>query len=165
MDELEHTELTYKFIVIGSTGVGKSCLLLRYAKNQFISSHCPTIGMEFFSKRISVNDIMIKLQIWDTAGQETFKSIVRNFYKGSHAVFLVYSIADRKSFKDIEEWLEEARSNAPENAVFVLVGTQKDQEHRREVSYSEGKEMLDKHHMLLFFETSAKNDENVDLAF
>lgn len=151
--------------MIGSTGVGKSCLLLRYAKNEFVSSHSPTVGMEFFSKRISVNDIMIKLQIWDTAGQETFKSIVRNFYKGSHAVFLVYSITDRKSFQDIEEWLGEARENAPENAVFVLIGTQKDQEQRREVGSEEGREMLEKHQMLLFFETSAKSDENVDLAF
>ena len=101
MEQLELTELTYKFIVIGSTGVGKSCLLLRYAKNEFMSSHYPTIGMEFFSKRILVNNVMLKLQIWDTAGQETFKSIVRNFYKGSHAVFLVYSITDRKSFDQI----------------------------------------------------------------
>ena len=108
---------------------------------------------------------MIKLQIWDTAGQETFKSIVRNFYKGSHAVFLVYSITDRKSFVDIEEWLEEARENAPESAVFVLVGAQKDQEKRREVGEEEGRGLLEKHKLLLFFETSAKNDENVDVAF
>ena len=97
----EPSELTFKFIIVGSTGVGKSCLLLRYTKNQFTSTHYATIGMEFFSKRVVLNDVLIKLQIWDTAGQETFKSIVRNFYKNSEAAFIVYSIADRQSFNAV----------------------------------------------------------------
>ena len=108
---------------------------------------------------------MVKMQIWDTAGQETFKSIVRNFYTNSDAVFLVYSIAEKVSFDAISEWFEEATTNTPEETIFILIGSQKDLEERREVSFKEGEELMKKFNMAFFFETSAKEDENVDLAF
>ena len=91
---------------MGNTGVGKSCLLLRYTKNEFTSTHYATIGMEFFSKRIILNDVLIKLQIWDTAGQESFKSITRSYYKGSIGILLVYDITRRDSFDNINKWLD-----------------------------------------------------------
>lgn len=125
-EEEEISELTFKFIIVGNTNVGKSSLLLRYVRNEFSSSHYPTIGMEFFSKKTLLNRVMVKMQIWDTAGQETFKSIVRNFYTNSDAVFLVYSIAEKVSFDAISEWFEEATTNTPEETVFILIGSQKD---------------------------------------
>lgn len=86
---------------------------MRYVNDEYTPQHYPTIGMEFFSKRLEIDGVRVKLQIWDTAGQETFQSIVRNFYKNSDAVFVVYSVADRKSYDAVASWVAEARENAP----------------------------------------------------
>jgi Ras-related protein Rab-2A len=157
--------VTFKIIIVGSSCVGKSCLLMRYVNDQYTPQHYPTIGMEFFSKRLVIDGVSIKLQIWDTAGQETFQSIVRNFYKNSDAVFVVYSIADRKTFEAVGAWVQEARDNAPESAFFVLIGAQKDLMAHRQVEPGEGEQAMRDFRFQLFFETSAKEDENIGLAF
>lgn len=157
--------MTFKIIIVGSSCVGKSCLLMRYTNDQFTPQHYPTIGMEFFSKRLLIDGVSIKLQIWDTAGQETFQSLVRNFYKNSDAVFVVYSIAEKKTFDAVGAWVQEARDNAPENAFFVLIGAQKDLEAHRQVQPAEGENAMNEFGFQLFFETSAKEDENISLAF
>lgn len=131
----ESQELTFKIIIVGTSNVGKSCLLMRYVNDQYTPQHYPTIGMEFFSKKLEIDGVRVKLQIWDTAGQETFQSIVRNFYKNSDAVFVVYSVADRKSYDAVGDWVAEARENAPENAFFVLIGSQKDMHQHRQVQH------------------------------
>lgn len=134
----DDNELTFKIIIVGSSSVGKSSLLMRYIHNEFKPQHYPTIGLEFFSKRIEVDGVKIKLQVWDTAGQETFQSIVRNFYKNSDAAFIVYSVTDKKSFQAVDAWNTEARDNCPESAIYVLIGAQKDLESSREVSKEDG---------------------------
>jgi Ras-related protein Rab-2A len=96
----------FKYIVIGDTSVGKSCLLLQFLEKKFKFDHDTTIGVEFGSKIITVKDKHIKLQIWDTAGQETFKSITRSYYRGSIGVILVYDITNRDSFNNISKWLD-----------------------------------------------------------
>ncbi|CAD8086283.1 unnamed protein product [Paramecium sonneborni] len=154
----------FKFIIIGESGVGKSCLLLRYTKDEFASEYNVTIGVEFSSKTVEIDaNTKIKLQIWDTAGQESFRSIVRSFYRNVTAVFLVYNITKRDTLEKLDGWLKEAKENASPNIVTVLVGAQNDLEEQRQVSYDEGKSFIDEKGINLFFETSAKSNQNVDL--
>ena len=120
----------FKLIIIGDTGVGKSCVLSRLIKDQFSEDHQLTIGVEFGNYRMMINDnILINLQIWDTAGQESFRSITRIFYKGSHAVLLVFNITDKQSFADIRTWQKEVNDHAEDpNIIQYLVGNFADME-------------------------------------
>lgn len=134
-NDQNHTAILFKLIIIGDTGVGKSCILSRLTKGEHRSEHNVTIGVEFGNYSMIVNDeALIKLQIWDTAGQESFRSITRIFYKGSHAVVLVFDITTRASFNNVADWKREIESNAEENIVQYLVGNFADCEDEREVS-------------------------------
>lgn len=113
----------FKVIIIGNTGVGKSCLLARLTQQVFRSEHNVTIGVEFGNFQMTLKEkTNVKLQIWDTAGQESFRSITRIFYKGSHAVVIVFDITNRKSFEDVKVWQQEIENNADENVIKYLVG-------------------------------------------
>jgi Ras-related protein Rab-2A len=96
----------FKFIIIGDTGVGKSCLLLKYVDGRFRQKHEVTIGVEFGAKVVAIEGINLKLQIWDTAGQESFKSITRGYYRSAAVALLVYDITNRDSFENVLKWLE-----------------------------------------------------------
>jgi len=153
----------FKYIIIGDTGVGKSCLLLQFTDKRFRTDHDLTIGVEFGARLINIENKQIKLQIWDTAGQESFRSITRSYYRGATGALLVYDISRRDTFGHLTRWLEEARQNANPNMVIMLIGNKSDLE-RREVSYEEG-ERFAKEHDLIFKETSAKTASNVEDAF
>lgn len=152
-----------KFIIIGSSTVGKSNILLQFTDKRFLQNNDLTIGIEFATKKVSRNGTVYKLQIWDTAGQETFKSLVRSYYRGTLGCLLVYDITRRESFETLESWLIELRTHAP-NVSIVLVGNKIDLEEKREVSTEEGIEFAEKNG-LAFFETSAKTAHNVDQCF
>lgn len=154
----------FKYIIIGDTGVGKSCLLLQFTDKRFQPVHDLTIGVEFGARMITVSDKSIKLQIWDTAGQESFRSITRSYYRGAAGALLVYDITRRDTFKHLGRWLEEARQHSQSNMVIMLIGNKSDLEHRRAVSTEEGKAFADEHG-LVFMETSAKTAFNVERAF
>ena len=155
----------FKYIVIGDSSVGKSCLLLQFTDQRFLESHELTIGVEFGARMVHVEDkVRLKLQIWDTAGQESFMSITRSYYRGAAAALLVYDVTNRESFASAERWLVEARKNGNPNLVIVLVGNKGDLEGHRKVTREEG-EGFAAAHGLLFVETSAKTRENVDEAF
>ena len=124
----------------------------------------PTIGVDFKIRTIDVDGKTIKLQIWDTAGQERFKTITSSYYKGAHGIIVTYDITDRDSFAKVSEWMSEVDKHANENISRILVGNKKDLEDRREVPYSEGKELAD-HFNVKFLETSAKESMNVEDAF
>ena len=128
----------FKYIVIGDTSVGKSCILLQFLEKKFKFDHDTTIGVEFGSKIIPVKDKQIKLQIWDTAGQETFKSITRSYYRGSIGVVLVYDITNRDSFNNVARWLDETKSYANDKVTIMLVGNKTDLEAKYFVFYSGG---------------------------
>eukprot|EP00747_Dinoflagellata_sp_TGD_P189749 gnl/TRDRNA2_/TRDRNA2_50475_c0_seq1.p1 gnl/TRDRNA2_/TRDRNA2_50475_c0~~gnl/TRDRNA2_/TRDRNA2_50475_c0_seq1.p1 ORF type:complete len:211 (+),score=43.26 gnl/TRDRNA2_/TRDRNA2_50475_c0_seq1:80-712(+) len=153
----------FKYIIIGDTGVGKSCLLLQFTDNRFRPSHDVTIGVEFGSRMLSIEDKQIKLQIWDTAGQESFRSITRSYYRGASGALLVYDITRRDTFTHIAQWLEEARKHANPNIAIVLIGNKADLD-GRQVSYEEGAEFA-RENGLMFRETSAKTAQNVEEAF
>lgn len=154
----------FKYIIIGDTGVGKSCLLLQFTDKRFQPMHDLTIGVEFGSRMISLDNKQIKLQIWDTAGQESFRSITRSYYRGAAGALLVYDITRRETFNHLTRWLEEARQNASGEMVIMLIGNKSDLEHRRAVSFKEGEEFA-REHGLIFLETSAKTAANVENAF
>ena len=154
----------FKYIIVGDSSVGKSCLLLQFTDKRFKSTHDLTIGVEFGSRTVQINDKAIKLQIWDTAGQESFRSITRSYYRGSIGALLVYDITKRSSFENLQKWLEEMKENAYSKMQIILIGNKVDLESERQVSTEEG-ETFAKKHSLIFFETSAKTAINVEKAF
>ncbi|CAG9328867.1 unnamed protein product [Blepharisma stoltei] len=154
----------FKYIIIGDTGVGKSCLLLQFTDKRFRHDHDLTIGVEFGSRMIRVDDKDIKLQIWDTAGQESFRSITRSYYRGAAGALLVYDITRRDSFMHLGNWLQDARENGNSDMLITLVGNKTDLESRRTVSFEEGQRFA-RENNLMFLETSAKTANNVESAF
>ena len=153
-----------KYIIIGDAAVGKSNLLLRFAQNDFKAEYQLTIGVEFGAKNIDINNKKLRLQIWDTAGQENYRSITRAYYKNSACALLVYDISNRESFEHISNWIEDCLAQSPKSVFMVLVGNKSDLSQERKVTYQEGEEMA-KNNKIMFFETSAKTGENVDKIF
>lgn len=154
----------FKYIIIGDTGVGKSCMLLQFTDKRFQPVHDLTIGVEFGARLITIDNQQIKLQIWDTAGQESFRSITRSYYRDAAGALLVYDITRRESFNHLSRWLEEARQNGNPSMTVMLIGNKTDLEHRRAVSTKEG-EIFAQENGLVFMETSAKTAANVESAF
>ena len=155
---------------MGDTGTGKSCLLLQFTDKRFQHVHDLTVGVEFGSRNVTINGTKekekkhVKLQIWDTAGQESFRSITRSYYRGACAALLLYDVTRRDSFLHLTSWLEEVQRIAQTDIVIMLVGNKIDLEHKRAVTTAEGREFAKKHG-LIFIETSAKSSANVENAF
>ena len=127
----------FKYILIGDANVGKSCLMTQFIEHEFKAFIDPTIGVEFGSKIVQINNKDIKLQIWDTAGQENFRSITRAYFRGAIGGLLVFDLTCRQSFENASQWLSEAKGNSSDNVEFILVGNKKDLD-SREISYEEG---------------------------
>ena len=162
MESMNEVNFNYllKYVIVGDASVGKSNLLLRYSHGQFREQYQLTIGVEFGSNNISIDDKVFRIQIWDTAGQENFRSITRAYYKNSACALIVYDISKRESFEHISAWIEECRNSSPKSVFMVLVGNKSDLEKEREVTEEEGRELAETNGML-FFETSAKTGKNV----
>jgi len=154
----------FKYIIIGDAAVGKSNLLLRYAHGQFKPEYQLTIGVEFGAKNVEINNKVYRIQIWDTAGQENFRSITRAYYKNSVCALVVYDISSRDSFNNVSTWIDDCKNQSPKTIFMVLVGNKSDLSDRRQVNTEEGQELADKYGML-FYETSAKDGTNVDKIF
>ena len=153
-----------KYIIIGDSSVGKSNLLLRYAHDKFNEDYQATIGVEFGAKNVEINNKTFRIQIWDTAGQENFRSITRAYYKNSVCAIIVYDITNKESFNNIQNWIEDCKNQCPKTIFFVLVGNKNDLENERKVSFDEGKKFADSND-ILFFESSAKTGNNVEDIF
>ena len=119
-DDYKINDLTFKIIIIGDSGVGKSCLALKGIKKAFIEYYTPTIGFEFYTLNIRINDSNIKLNIWDTCGQETYRSLINSFYRNSALAMIIYAIDDINSYNHIEEWLNEIRTKAGQEMKLYL---------------------------------------------
>ncbi|XP_010467027.1 PREDICTED: ras-related protein RABB1b-like isoform X2 [Camelina sativa] len=154
----------FKYLIIGDTGVGKTCLLLQFTDKRFQPVHDLTIGAEFGDRVVTIGGRSIKLHIWDTAGQETFRSITRSFYRGAAGALLVYDITRRETFNHVASWMEDVRQHVTHNMSIILIGNKCDLVRKRAISKDEG-EMFAKQHGLLFMETSARTCQNVDEAF
>ena len=153
----------FKILIIGESGVGKTCLLLRFTEDSFTTTFLTTIGIDFKIKIINLENKLIKLQIWDTAGQERFRTITKTYYKGAHGIILTYDVTDQDSFKNIRNWIKQIEANAQGNVKRVLVGNKCDKPDRV-VTEEEGKKLADDYSMS-FFETSAKTNKNVTEVF
>ena len=160
----ENYDYLLKYIIIGDAYVGKSNLLLRYTRGQFKPEYQLTLGAEFGAKSVKIRDQIYRIQIWDTAGQENFRSITRNYYKSSACALVVYDITSRDSFNSINSWIEACKNQSPKTIFFVLIGNKSDLEEKREISKEEGQELADKLGVL-FYETSAKTGDNVNELF
>ena len=160
----KYSDYLFKFLVIGNSGTGKSCLLIRFTDDTFSDSYVTTIGVDFKIKTLDVEEKSCKLQIWDTAGQERFRNIISSYYRGAQGIMLVYDITDKESFLNLNSWLIEIEKNAAKNVYKILVGNKCDLESSRKVTTQQGKEFADQYGMQ-FYETSAKNATNVNEAF
>jgi len=154
----------FKLLLIGDSGVGKSCLLLRFADDTYTESYISTIGVDFKIRTVELDGKTIKLQIWDTAGQERFRTITSSYYRGAHGIIIVYDITDVESFNNVRQWLFEIDRFASEHVNKLLVGNKCDLVNKRVVTTETASEFaggLD----IPFLETSAKNSTNVEEAF
>jgi len=154
----------FKLLLIGDSGVGKSCLLLRFADDTYTESYISTIGVDFKIRTIELEGKTIKLQIWDTAGQERFRTITSSYYRGAHGIIVVYDMTDQESFNNVKQWLQEIDRYACENVNKLLVGNKCDLSAKRAVETSTAKEYADQLG-IPFLETSAKSSTNVEQAF
>ena len=153
-------DLSFKLIYIGDSSVGKSCLTTKAVKNEFEDYYQATVGFEFMTFNLKLNDKIIKFQIWDTCGQEIYKSLISNFYRNSSLAVLVYSIDNKESFNHIENWLNDLKSQANEDVRIFLVGNKADLEEERKVTKEEGEKYKLDYNLDLFMETSAKTGQN-----
>jgi len=154
----------FKFIIIGDTGGGKSCLLRYFLERKFKKNTSHTIGVEFGSKIITVAGQRVKLQIWDTAGQERFRAVTRSYYRGATGCLLVYDITSRETYNHLVSWLSDARALARADITVVVCGNKTDSKTNREVTLLEASRFAQEND-LLFMETSAVTGEGVDDVF
>jgi len=157
-------DFLFKLLLIGDSGVGKSCLLLRFADDTYTESYISTIGVDFKIRTVELDGKTIKLQIWDTAGQERFRTITSSYYRGAHGIIIVYDITDVESFNNVRQWLFEIDRFASENVNKLLVGNKSDLVNKRVVTTETSKEFANSLD-IPFLETSAKNATNVEEAF
>jgi len=153
-----------KLMMIGDQAVGKTALLVRFADDDFNESVLPTIGIDFKIKTIELGGKRIKLQIWDTAGQERFRTITQAYYRGAMGILLLYDVTNAKSLQNVRNWVRNIEGNAPQTVNKVLVGNKSDMAAQRQVLAAEGQKLADEFGMR-FFETSARNNQNVSETF
>ncbi|KAM8812277.1 ras-related protein Rab-13 isoform 1-T1 [Rhynchonycteris naso] len=175
----------FKLLLIGDSGVGKTCLIIRFAEDNFNNTYISTIdpspitclwvvpkllasqqppGIDFKIRTVDIEGKKIKLQVWDTAGQERFKTITTAYYRGAMGIILVYDITDEKSFENIQNWMKSIKENASAGVERLLLGNKCDMETKRKVQKEQANKLAQEHG-IRFFETSAKSSMNVDEAF
>ena len=158
--DINASDFTYKTIVIGDSGVGKSCLTVQAVHNKFEELYRATVGFEFMSFNIRINKVVIKLQIWDTCGQEVYKSLITGLYRNSSLAIIIYSVTNKNSFQHVENWIKELKLNSSKNVKIILVGNKCDLVNERKISYQEGENLKKKHKLDYFLEASAKTGNN-----
>ncbi|KAJ3452309.1 ras-related protein rab-5c [Anaeramoeba flamelloides] len=154
----------YKVVLLGDSGVGKSCIVLRFVRNEFLENREPTIGASYLSKSLTVSKKEIKLQIWDTAGQERYQSLAPMYYRGSEIAIIVFDLTSYDSYFKAKEWVNELLEKGIPDLVIGFVGNKSDLEEKRVIKKEEAKEYCSLH-KLHYFETSAKTSENVNEMF
>ena len=153
-------DLSFKLIFIGDPSIGKSCLTQKAIKNNFEEYYQATVGFEFLTYNLKINDKVVKLQIWDTCGQEIYRSLISNFYRNSSLAVLMYAINDKESFNHVDSWLSELKNNSSPDISIILVGNKADLEEDRQVQKDEGENYKEQNCLELFIETSAKTGYN-----
>ncbi|XP_068193499.1 ras-related protein Rab-26-like [Antennarius striatus] len=161
----EFYDIAFKVMLVGDSGVGKTCLLVRFKDAAFLAgSFISTVGIDFRNKVLNIDGVKVKLQIWDTAGQERFRSVTHAYYRDAHALLLLYDVTNKTSFDNIKAWLTEIHEYAQQDVVLMLLGNKADATHDRVVKREDG-EKLAKEYGIPFMETSARSGLNIELAF
>jgi len=161
----EKKSSVYKILLLGDSSVGKTCLLMRYTDGTFQEEHLTTIGLDYRVKMVEMDDgSVIKVQFWDTAGQDRYRTITANYYKGANGIILVYDVTNQKTFKNIKAWVEQIKEEVGQKITLMLIGNKIDKEENRTVSKEEG-EKLAEELQLAYRETSAKTGKNINEAF
>ena len=156
--------VTFKILTIGESGVGKTCILRRFVENKFLKNHLATIGIDFKTKTVNIKNKEIKLKIWDTAGEERFRNITQQYYKGADGIVLVYDVTDEASYDKIKDWMDQIISNTTrDNIGLVLLGNKCDFEERA-ITEEQGKKLAEEL-KISYFETSALNGQGINEAF
>jgi small GTP-binding protein len=153
-------DFSLKVVVVGESGTGKTCLLIRFVRDTFDEDTQSTLGIEFLSKIIQTDSRRIQLQLWDTAGQEIFRSVTRGYYRGSAGALILFDISNRDSFENVERWLQDVKSVARADVVLILIGNKSDLKTERQVSTQEAQDYAQRSGMK-YFEVSAKTGEKV----
>ena len=160
----ENFDILYKIVIIGDSGVGKSNILSRYVRDEFSIDTKATVGVEFGSKILTLNNQQIKIQIWDTAGQEKYKSVSSIYYKGAKGALLVYDISRKETFNNINRWINEIKNNSDENINILLIGNKCDLKSERQVTEDEAAKKAEQL-KISYCETSALDGKNIEYAF
>lgn len=165
MNNSTYYDYIFKVLILGDSSVGKTCFLLRYSEDTFVENHISTIGLDYRLKMINLSDNkVVKMQIWDTAGQDRFRAITKNYYKGAHGIILMFDVTSNLSFNNIKNWLVQINENTSDKIQIVLVGNKIDAPNRRVISKEDG-EKLAREYNLKYFETSAKENVNIQETF
>ena len=159
-EDFAQYDISFKIIVIGDSGVGKSCLTTQAVRNNFQEFYQATVGFEFLTFNLRINNNVVKLQIWDTCGQEVYKSLISNFYRNSSLALILYAINNRDSFLHAETWLNDLKNQSNPNVRVFLVGNKSDLENERVVTKEEAEKFKTEKKLDKFIETSAKTGEN-----
>lgn len=164
-DNINNPDLSFKIIVIGDSSVGKSCLTLRGTKDKFKDFYTPTIGFEFLALNVRIKNKVIRLQIWDTCGQEIYRSLISSFYRNSSLAMIVYAIDNEESYNNLESWLDEIKCQTHPNLKIFLIGNKIDLEENRVIEKEKAEKFYLDHQLDYFIETSAKTGENAQKVF
>jgi small GTP-binding protein len=156
-------DYSLKIVVVGDSGVGKTCFLLRFVRDQWDCDATPTLGVQFLRKIVTTENHHIQLQLWDTAGQELFRSVTRPYYRGSAGALILFDLTSPESFASVEDWLKDLREVARTDVVVVLIGNKSDLVEKRQITRDVAQEFADKNTML-YFETSARTGDNIPSA-
>ena len=158
-------DCVYKVLLLGDSTVGKTCILLKYTDKIFQETHMMTIGLDYRLKTMTLQSGKeVKLQIWDTAGQDRFRSITKNYYKGSHGIILIYDVTSLKTFENVKSWVSQIHEEISDKVVIYLVGNKIDMDDERKVQTEEGQKLAEELGVP-FVETSAKSGVNIDNIF
>ncbi len=153
-----------KIMILGETLVGKTAIITRYTKKIFAENYLTTVGIDFQNKQLNINGKKINVEIWDTAGQERFRNIAKTYFQSSDGFLLVYDITSKDSFNKLNDWYDQIKLSAPENSKCIIAGNKSDLEEKRQVKKEEGEKFASDNN-LKFYETSAKDDKNINIVF
>ncbi|XP_041827412.1 ras-related protein Rab-15-like [Melanotaenia boesemani] len=157
-------DILFRLLILGDSGVGKTCMLRRFTDNEFDPSHISTIGVDFKMKTLEIDGTKVRVQIWDTAGQERYQTITKQYYRRAQGIVFVYDITNEPSFQHIAKWASDVDEFAPNKVQMILVGNKADDELRRQVMTDQGSKLAETFGME-FFETSASTSNNISEAF
>ena len=164
-EDYNQYDMSFKMIIVGDAGVGKSCLTAKASKGKFEESYTATVGFEFMLFNLKINDKVIKLQIWDTCGQEIYRSLISSFYRNASLAMMVYAIDDIQSYKHIETWLKEVKLQSNPDIKVFLIGNKADLDKNRVVKTETAKAFKEENKLNYFSETSAKSGFNAKEVF